>query len=465
MGLSLVFWSQKTLNPSPLSTRLESMGKPTPRNHFYNAFDQDTFPVNRAKREGDYRSVFQIDRDRVTYSAPFRRLQSKTQVFQSGEYDFYRTRLTHSIEVAHVGRSLCQHLNHTSPFLQEDFFIDVDLVEGICLAHDLGHPPFGHIGERKLNQLMGPYGGFEGNAQTLRIITDLIYDQGHGVFVGMRPTRAFLDGILKYKALFSEKCVHGSDGQAIHPDHHFIYNSQEPILRFVYGDAMPLIADRQEKSLECQIMDWADDTAYCLHDIIDGARAGFISHQRLEQWGKKNLDSEGKFRGFKMEACLRELIDSVLADNMEWCFAKKIGNFIHACSLKPRSTPNPLKHLTQRYHFEIEVDPKILAECELYKQLTADLIFTSTALQRYEFKGSSLLTQLFEAIEEHYVQKTDGLQILPEATSHAILKGQPSKEERYRRICDFLANLTDRQAIQIYKRLYYPDVGSLTDLG
>jgi dGTPase len=147
-------------------------------NNFYGDFDLETLPGKRPV--GDHRSPFAIDRDRVVFSYAFRRLQSKTQVFQSGEFDFYRTRLTHSMEVARIGRSICDYLEHSSPLLHKNHYLDPDLTEGICLAHDLGHPPFGHIGERKLNEMMGPYGGFEGNGQTLRIITKLIYAREKG---------------------------------------------------------------------------------------------------------------------------------------------------------------------------------------------------------------------------------------------------------------------------------------------
>ena len=449
----------------PFCNYLSTMGRSSIKNNFYNDFDTATFPASREKRSDDYRTSFQIDRDRVTYSAPFRRLQSKTQVFQSGEYDFYRTRLTHSIEVAHVGRSICNHLNHTSAFIKDDFFIDADLIEGICLAHDLGHPPFGHIGERKLNALLGPYGGFEGNAQTLRILTELIYYQGYGKLSGMKPSRAFLDGVLKYKALFKEMCTHEGHGGHQFPSHHFVYDDQEAILAFVYGGNLPPISERGEKSIECQLMDWADDTAYSLHDIIDGIRAGFITPTRLEAWAKKTLDNQGCLRGFYVQKALETLIQAINAENIEWCFSKRIGDFIYACSLEPQTQPGPLAQKTARYQFKLKVDPQATAECELYKAIAFDLIFASPPLQRYEFKGSTMLAQLFAAICEHYIELENGLKILPETTSHWLLHGNPSKAIKIRRICDYLADLTDRQAIQAYKRLYHPDFGSLTDLG
>src|SRR3954464_14951838 len=159
-------------------------------NRFYNSFDTET---QEGARQPDYRSSFQIDRDRIIHAHAFRKLQSKTQVFLSGEYDFYRTRLTHSMEVAQIGRSICHFLRTKGQPLGDDFFIDGDLVEAVCLAHDLGHPPFGHSGERTLQELMKTRGGFEGNAQTLHLLTETMF-QNDTTVRGMQPTRALLDG-------------------------------------------------------------------------------------------------------------------------------------------------------------------------------------------------------------------------------------------------------------------------------
>jgi hypothetical protein len=185
------------------------------------AFTEHLTPVRRSGRAdaGDFRTAFQIDRDRVLHTPTFRRLQNKTQVFWSGEYDFYRTRLTHSLEVAQIGKSICHWLKSRADGpLAPDFFIDPDLVEAICLSHDLGHPPFGHAGERTLNHLMRGYGGFEGNAQTLRLLTERIFSAKRS---GMDPTRAFLDGVLKYKTLWSELNTAGTGaaGTSFHLRH------------------------------------------------------------------------------------------------------------------------------------------------------------------------------------------------------------------------------------------------------
>ncbi|RKZ18956.1 deoxyguanosinetriphosphate triphosphohydrolase, partial [bacterium] len=189
-------------------------------NTFYNDFDRQELEP----RDPDYRSVFQRGKDRLIHNAAFRRLQAKTQVFLSGEYDFYRTRLTHSIEVSQIAGSIARSLNAGSPTLGPDFHIDTALVESCALAHDIGHPPFGHAGEAALHKLMRPWGGFEGNAQTLRLITEIIFTSGRSRR-GMNPTRAFMDGVLKYKTLYCE----GND-----PERHFLFDDQKRYLDFVF---------------------------------------------------------------------------------------------------------------------------------------------------------------------------------------------------------------------------------------
>ncbi|MFP4541967.1 MAG: dGTP triphosphohydrolase, partial [Opitutales bacterium] len=346
------------------------------RNGFYGEFDYEQQEA-RAPEASDHRSPFQVDRDRIVFSPPFRRLQSKTQVFQSGEYDFYRTRLTHTIEVARIARSIAEYLNATSSHLAPDFFLDPDLVEAVGLAHDLGHPPFGHIGERKLNALMAAHGGFEGNAQTLRILTELIY-QRRDRPRGMKSTRAFLDGVLKYKRLHGE-CLRTVDGRTVYPENHFIYDEQAEIRAFVYDHRSPTGDWNTQKSIECQLMDWADDTAYSLHDIVDGVQARFITPGALEEW-RDAQDDLSPLQAGKLE----ELLEAIRTGYYEPRTGRRIGEYIHACRLEP--SDGLLADRTARHRFRLVIADPVAEECRLYKRIAVDLIFKSAPLQQIEFK-------------------------------------------------------------------------------
>jgi dGTPase len=418
--------------------------KASPRNGFYNSFDLESL---HPREPDDFRSPFQVDRDRIIYSSAFRRLQAKTQVFVSGEFDFYRTRLTHSLEVAQIGRSICTFLQKNAAVLETDFFIDPDLVEAICLAHDLGHAPFGHAGERTLHQLMRSYGGFEGNAQSLRIITETIYPGG-SVRRGMNPTRAFVDGVLKYKRLLSEK---------VDAHNHFIYDDQAYLRRFVCnGSELPNIDDwNRFRSLECEIMDWADDTAYCLNDLVDSINAGFLRSEKVEAWaGQRGLTAE--------ELQHAETVIAAIKDRKaEARFSRKIGTFIRATALKERN--GPLSSQSSRYRFTLFIDPAVRAEADLYKKLSHDLVFDHSQLHQLERKGRVILEGIFRALSESYLAAKDsGLRLLPEAFDQ-IVRSQGSAECKARVLCDYIAGMTDGFAVRTYKRLFDPGFGSILD--
>jgi dGTPase len=432
-------------------------------NLFYQEFDLERFPPpGDSTNPNEYRNPFQIERDRIIFSYPFRRLQSKTQVFQSGEYDFYRTRLTHSIEVAKIGRSICGFLQARSPLLREDFFIDADLTEAVGLAHDLGHPPFGHIGERKLNELMQPYGGFEGNGQTLRILSELIYDRPDGTS-GMNPTRAFLDGVMKYKALFCECVRIKADGNCIYPDNHFIYDDQKQWRdQALATTAIDLGFTPEQwnaaKSIECQIMDWADDSAYGFNDIIDGIHARYITLSSLEGWIARQPDLDQD----SLKLC-RQLLDAIRDNSFERRLSARIGRCVQAVSLVP--TTNPFSSQSQRHAYRLQIASDMLHQVELFKKIAIDLIFQSPQIQQIECKGGFILTRLFNTMAENYGDPDNpaGLHLLPPATEQLIF-AETTVPGRFRRICDVLAALTDGQAIRTYKRLFDPEFGSITEL-
>ena len=420
-------------------------------NTFYNDFDVETWERPRGQ---DYRTPFQQDRDRVVHTAAFRRLQGKTQVFLSGEYDFYRTRLTHSLEVAQIGRSICQWLKRGDKgggLLTDDFYIDPNLVEVICLAHDLGHPPFGHAGEKQLHALMQVYGGFEGNAQTLRLLTETIYPDRMDR-TGMQPTRAFLDGVLKYKTLLKDHPQ---------PDRHYLYNEQQRCVEFVFASRKPPRSIKAGKelnefrSIECQIMDWADNTAYCWSDLADAIRAGFIDIRKVEGWARnQKLASHG-------EHIIRNLINIMRGEVITRDFSMEIGKFVKACKL--RESHNFMSKLTNRYRFELEIAPQVQAEYELLKKLTVELVFRSSQVQQLEFKGNYMLGRVFEIFVDNYVEKKGTQNLLPQFV-HALVHSESSKRQRARLICDHIAGMTDGFAQRTYRRLFDPAYGSLVDL-
>lgn len=419
-----------------------------PVNHFYNAFDTGTL-TGRPAHPDEYRNPFQIDRDRIIHSSAFRRLQNKTQVFLSGEYDFYRTRLTHSIEVAQIGRSICGWLTSQGGILGDDCHIDADLVECACLAHDLGHPPFGHTGERTLHRLMQPHGGFEGNAQTLRLLTETLFNEGRD---GMNPTRAMLDGILKYKTL------HAEAGGA---PNHYLYNDQEKWLDFTLGGlAFPVEltpgAERNRfKSIECQVMDWADDTAYSLNDIADGIHAGFITITRLESWAEaQGLNPEQADHVKFLCAAIRER-------RVEARLNRQIGDHIRAVRLVPEA--NFLSAMTRRHQFRLEVDPAIKARARLNKRISLDLVFRSPQLQQLDYKADVILTRLFEVLHDRYIEPGGSRLHLMPPVQEAEIEKAPDASTRARLVCDWVASMTDAFAFRTYRRLFDANFGSITD--
>lgn len=421
------------------------------KNRFYEKFDEER--PDEKKSVDQVRTNFQRDRDGVIYSSAFRRLQTKTQVLMAGTYDFYRTRLTHSIEVAQIGRSICHYLKETSDELSNDFYIDPDLVEGICLAHDLGHPPFGHAGERTLHECMRhEFGGFEGNAQSLRLITETIYSSGFKR-KGLNPSRAFLDGILKYKVPFHLV----SDAP-----NHFIYENQVPWLNFVFPDGIlqkyvPLEKQNKFHSIECQIMDWADDTAYSINDIVDSVHAGLIRSDQIHLWMKTYPFSE------KEKTLLKNLIETIESGYISSWAGQKIGIFIQAVKLKKRDSP--LSEFTNRYRFDLEVGENLLQEAALYKRLSMELVFQSTRLQQLEFKNKQALTRLFNTISEHYLHspKKEILALLSPAYHKQIIDNE-DVTIKMRILCDYLAGMTDGFAIRMYNRLFQMETNSLDHL-
>jgi dGTPase len=420
-------------------------------NKFYSDFDFER--VSESGRKEDYRTPFQIDRDRLIHSSEFRRLQGKTQVFIPGDSDYYRTRLTHSIEVAQIGRSICYYLKtRYKDIFSDEYFIDPDLVESACLAHDLGHPPFGHAGERTLHKLMSGYGGFEGNAQTLRLIAEIFYTTSKSRR-GMKPTRALVDAVLKYKTLYS---------QIDNPSNHYLYDFQKEYVDFVFdnrslpSDLSPGKELNSFQSIECQIMDWADDTAYATNDLVDSISGGFITIIKLEQWFEKNKNT------------LSEYQQKVFDDIKKWIrdgsykakFGTQIGKLVQACSID--ENPSFMSDLTNRYKYRLIIGREAMERVKLFKKIAIELVFQSSQLHQMEYKGDIMLTGIFRSLEENYITDLSNIKLLPDFNDNLIRK-ETETLSRSRIVCDYISGMTDSFAMNTYKRLFDPDFSSIKD--
>jgi dGTPase len=385
------------------------------------------------KRAG--RSDFERDRARVLHSAALRRLAAKTQVVTAGSADFPRTRLTHSLECAQIGRELGREIG-----------CDPDLVDAACLAHDIGHSPFGHNGETALNELAAAAGGFEGNAQTLRLLTRL---EPKVPGAGLNLTRATLDATLKYP-WFSRG-----------PGTKFgVYAEDAAVFAWVRQDAPP-----GRPCLEAQVMDWADDIAYSVHDLEDGFHAGLITFKNLNSLTERTVVSQTTATTYIDDnvsvAELTEILDALLALDV-WpgsydggpdtvaalknLTSELIGRFcIAAQQATLAAHPGPLT----RYAADLIVPRPQRLECALLKGITAHYVMTRAGVAAAQARERELLAELAFAVERGAPRTLDPL--LRPAWDAAA-----SDTARRRVVIDQIASLTDTSAIAWHHRLCEP---------
>lgn len=417
--------------------------------------------VCKAERaaSGDERSPFERDRSRIIHSAAFRRLQGKTQVFTAGEGDFYRTRLTHSLEVAQIGKGLALRLG-----------ADPDLVEAICLAHDIGHPPFGHAGEAELKELMKRDGGFEANAQNIRILTKL--EKKSDQYEGLNLTRAVLDGQLKYKTGFAPG------------ERKFVYNEDLPLVAWASDDARKAVSDldKEAKSFDCEIMDWADEVAYAVHDLEDSIHAQYIDisifredDPRLrsaisevkEKYADSGVDVDGVFYGLKntlseQDPSFRPL-DILESFGQRKAARKQLTSFlIH----KYISSVNRVKRgelidgrISQRYEYKLSIPPVVEIEVDLINKLIMKFVIKSPQVQTLEEKGKHIIRCIFEKMMEG-----DNVYYLLPNDWRELLSYNSSSSARARVVSDYISGMTDNFAQKTYAKLFLPNYGSIHDV-
>jgi len=300
--------------------------------------------------------------------------------------------------------------------------------------------------------LMDPYGGFEGNAQTLRILTRTIYSRGNGRS-GMSPSRALLDGVLKYKRLHRDR---GGD------TNHFIYDDQEEILEFCFKTGR--LSDELEgdpnhfQSLECQVMDFADDVAYSSFDIVDSVKARFLTSDKITAWREE--------KGASLDAAQRKYLDELLEmmakNNLQSKMSVMIGELIQSASLRPQK--NFMSGKTRRHGYKVVLKPGAKARIRLHKALCRDLIFGSSTLQQIEFKGGQALKQLISTLFGNYLETSGKPYVLVPGDVHSTVVQEETPGERARLLCDYVSGMTDAYAMRSYKRLLNPDSGSISEL-
>jgi dGTPase len=417
-------------------------------------------PPKRASHAGGTgRGPFVRDRARVLHSAALRRLAAKTQVVAVGSGDFPRTRLTHSLECAQIGRELGAAIG-----------CDPDLVDAACLAHDLGHPPFGHNGESALAQLAADCGGFEGNAQSLRLITRL---EAKVPGAGLNLTRATLDATLKYpwvgpSASSASSGSGGSSGSlagsldesaaARPPGKYGAYAEDAAIFSWIRAGA-----PAGRPSLEAQVMDWADDVAYSVHDLEDGLHAGLVTLDQLrdpaEQLavasltltayskpGSTSLDElSSAFVGLLALDCWPSYFDGSLASSaaVKHLTSELIGRL---CGATEHATRPPGHPPLTRYEADLVVPQQQRLECALLKGVTAYYVMSRTGAAAAQARERELIFELAGAILAG-APGTLELAFRPEFQSAA------DDAARLRVVIDQIASLTDTSASVWHQRL------------
>lgn len=410
----------------------------------------------------DHRDPFERDRTRVIHCPAFRRLQRKTQILGTDEGDFHRTRLTHSLEVASIGRSLVRNLNfqaHNDEL--SELFPNDDLISVICLLHDIGHPPFGHGGEVALNYMMRDFGGFEGNGQTLRLLTKI--ENSYGDF-GLDLTRRALLGILKYPVAWSK---------VIAPELPVINNTNSKIIRI--NDWLPpkayfnceqeeidwLLspfseADRklfqtlsispqgknhgraQFHSFDCSIMDIADDIAYGVHDLEDAIHLRLIN--------RNHLDTE-HFRTLLADTPLdNEILDLLFNPALhlrKQAIGEMVNYFITANEVKV--THEAFENTLLKYNLYLL--PEARALLDYLTQCIYQYVIDSQEARTFEYGGQTVVLRLFEAISSNPTSLLDN-------KNRALFGKEDSEKEAMRVICDYIANMTDEYAYRMHERLF-----------
>jgi dGTPase len=346
----------------------------------------------------DCRPAFERDRDRIIHSAAFRRLEYKTQVFVNHEGDYYRTRLTHSLEVAQIGKAIARRLK-----------LNEELTEALALAHDLGHTPFGHTGEEVLNRLMEEHGGFEHNLQSLRVVDEL--EERYPGFNGLNLSWEVREGIIKHSSPYDRPAR-------------------------LIAEYLPGVVP----TIEAQLINFADEIAYNNHDIDDGLKSGYITLQQLRQvdlWQEVFDAVVSRYPGIDEERAKCQTVSSLIGAFIQDLTSTTVSNI---ADFGIRSMED-LRRVNRQV---VELSPGLAEKNRQLKRFLNHNLYRHYKVERMRVKAERYLVMLFESYLKHptllprkYVAKMDQI-------------------GRERVISDYIAGMTDRFALDEFKRLFEP---------
>ena len=366
------------------------------------------------EEESSYRNPYMRDRDRLVHSAAFRRLEHKTQVFVQHEGDNFRSRLTHTIEVSQIARTIATRLG-----------LDSDLAETIALAHDLGHTPFGHAGEEALNQSMKKKGGFDHNAQTLRIVTKL--EKKYAGFDGLNLTWESLEGIVKHNGPILENIP------TVIKDHQKFILKQNKLLDLkLYNYAGP----------EAQVAAIADDIAYCNHDIDDGLRAGLFTLDSLAEIshvGKVLEYNKSKWNNIEKRRLIHETIRSLINLMID----DVVNEYDYILNKEKFKNVEDIRLFNNTV---VKFSKRMFKENQELRIFLFDKMYKHTIVNRMTLKAKKIIEDLFNAFSRD-------ISILPSEWRDEAANAK-SNIKVYRLISDYIAGMTDRYAVMEHKRLY-----------
>ncbi len=427
----------------------------------------------------DNRNRFQRDRDRILYNAAFRRLAGVTQVVAAEEGDVFHNRLTHSLKVAQFGRRLAERLNRSYPshVIESIGGIDPDVVEAAGLAHDIGHPPFGHAAEGQLQNLTKDIGSFEGNAQSFRVVTKLAVhaawdEQGdRPKYPGLDLTRATLNAILKYPWQRNKNGEYSARKWGA-------YDTEVEDLTFARELTTP---GDLGKSVEATLMDWSDDVTYAVHDMEDFYRAGLIPLERLrrrragdpnetrrreaffkEVFSREHGEAAAKVRDgtylrLELEQAFEDICQFIPIEepyagtqeqrcslrNMTSCL---IARYIHAVDLRPGGTS------------QVFIDPQYRKEVIMWKELTWSFVIDNPALASQQRGQRTIISTLLDVFCTEASKRN--FSVFPFSSRECFQKAT-TDQEITRAIVDLIGSMTEQQAVAMYQRLTGVSLGSI----